>query len=111
MEMEKEVRANGQIRADLSVLTANDDFDHTVLEPYWEWNHQPNAVAAIEIDHEAQTASIHNGKLTAVVKQSWWDTPGRISFYNEKGEFGRFPHLEHCSGLSVLDSVVGHCAR
>lgn len=45
-----------------------------------------DAEAAIEIDHEAQTATIQNGKIKAVVRHSWWDTPGRISFYNDKGE-------------------------
>lgn len=26
-----------------TVLSTNDDFDRAVLEPHWEWNHQPNA--------------------------------------------------------------------
>ncbi|QYR23082.1 hypothetical protein KZ483_09245 [Paenibacillus sp. sptzw28] len=38
------------------------------------------AEAVIEIDRDTQTASIQNGKITAVVRQSWWDTPGRILF-------------------------------
>ncbi len=45
--------------------------------------------AEIEINNEAQTAStasITNGKIRAVVRHSFWDTPGRITFYNEKGE-------------------------
>jgi alpha-D-xyloside xylohydrolase len=42
--------------------------------------------AKIEIDNEAQIASIKNGKITAIVKHSIWDTPGRLSFYNERGE-------------------------
>lgn len=44
------------------------------------------AGAAIEVDDEAQTASIKNGKIKAVVRHSKFDTPGRISFYNDKGE-------------------------
>ncbi|KRF42273.1 hypothetical protein [Paenibacillus sp. Soil787] len=39
-----------------------------------------DAEAAIEIDHEGETASIQNGKITAVVRHSWL---GRISFYNK----------------------------
>ena len=27
----------------VTVLTTNDDFDRAVLEPYWEWNHQPKS--------------------------------------------------------------------
>ncbi len=27
----------------VTVLSTNDDFDRAVLEPYWEWNHQPRA--------------------------------------------------------------------
>ena len=45
--------------------------------------------AKIEINNEAHTASIAsitNGKIRAVVRQSFWDTPGRITFYNQKGE-------------------------
>jgi alpha-D-xyloside xylohydrolase len=41
--------------------------------------------AKIEIDNETQTASIKNGKITAVVRNSW-GAQGKISFYNEKGE-------------------------
>lgn len=40
----------------------------------------------IEIDKETQTATIQNGKITAIINHSRWETPGRISFYNEKGE-------------------------
>jgi alpha-D-xyloside xylohydrolase len=42
--------------------------------------------AKIEIDKETQTATIKNGKITAIINHSRWETPGRISFYNEKGE-------------------------
>ena len=35
-----------------------------------------DAEAAIEIDHEAQTATIQNGKIKAVVRHSWWDLVG-----------------------------------
>ncbi|MDR3598390.1 TIM-barrel domain-containing protein [Clostridium sp.] len=42
--------------------------------------------AKIEIDKETQTATIENGKITAIINHSRWETPGRISFYNEKGE-------------------------
>lgn len=27
----------------VTVLSTNDDFERAVLEPYWEWNHQPRA--------------------------------------------------------------------
>lgn len=42
--------------------------------------------AKIEIDKETQIATIKNGKITAIINHSRWETPGRISFYNEKGE-------------------------
>lgn len=42
--------------------------------------------ALIQIREDSQAATIKNGKITAVVEHSMWDTPGRISFYNEKGE-------------------------
>lgn len=45
-----------------------------------------NIKAKIEIDDETQTATIKNGKITAIINHSKWETPGRISFYNEKGE-------------------------
>lgn len=40
----------------------------------------------VEIDHETRTASIKNGKITAVIKNYSRSEPGRISFYNEQGE-------------------------
>lgn len=46
-----------------------------------------NTKAKIEINKETQTATIKNGKITAsIVNQSRWETSGRISFFNEKGE-------------------------
>jgi alpha-D-xyloside xylohydrolase len=45
-----------------------------------------NLKAQIKINEETQTAKITNGKITAVINQSQWETPGRISFYNDKGE-------------------------
>lgn len=42
--------------------------------------------AKIQIDVNGDTATISNGKITAILNQSRWETPGRISFYNEKGE-------------------------
>lgn len=45
-----------------------------------------DAEAAMEIDRDAQTAFIRNSKITAVFRHSWWHCPGRISFYNGKGE-------------------------
>jgi alpha-D-xyloside xylohydrolase len=45
-----------------------------------------NIKAKIEIDKETQTATIKNGKITAIVNHEKWETPGRISFYNERGE-------------------------
>ena len=48
--------------------------------------HDSNIMAQIQIDEETQTATITNGKITAVINQSQWETPGRISFYSDKGE-------------------------
>jgi alpha-D-xyloside xylohydrolase len=45
-----------------------------------------NIKAKIEIDDETQAATIKNGKITAIINHSRWETPGRISFYNDKGE-------------------------
>lgn len=42
--------------------------------------------AEIDIDEEKMTASVKNGRITAVITHSRWNTPGRIAFYNEKGE-------------------------
>ena len=42
--------------------------------------------AVIEVDDDALTATIKNGKVKAVIHHAKYGTPGRISFYNDKGE-------------------------
>lgn len=42
--------------------------------------------AQVIIDNETDTATIKNGKIKAKIYYSQWDSPGRISFYNQKDE-------------------------
>ena len=42
--------------------------------------------ASLSIHEDNISASIQNGKIKAVIKQSWQGGPGRISFYNDKDE-------------------------